>query len=105
MSQRPAARTLAWRFFFSLGEYRGKEVGRAAITYSIFTLDPPRANAQISPNTSDFAFAEYKVRLRMQQQNASSAKFFASSNATPLILLTFVPSGPAFHGVRRSWLS
>src|ERR1700730_13009246 len=86
MSRQPAARASAWRFCFSLGGLRGKGVGRATITYSIFTLDPPRANAHSHRTRSDFAFAEYKVRLCMQQQNESPTIFFADRNGTSLIL-------------------
>src|SRR5712692_3021566 len=75
MSQPPTARASAWRFAFSLGGLRGKEVGRAAITCSIFTLDPPRANAHSHRTPSDVASEEYKVHLCMQQQNASAKKF------------------------------
>src|ERR1700738_648573 len=75
MSQRLAANASVWLFSFSLGELRGKGVGRAAITYSIFTLDPPKANAHSHRIRSDFASEAYKVRLRMQQQNASTTKF------------------------------
>src|ERR1700756_1341913 len=89
MSQRPTARASAWRFVFSLGELRGREVGRAAITYSIFTLDPPRANAHSHRTRSNFAFAEYKVHLRMQQQNAFATKILRGTrNGTPVILPT-----------------
>src|SRR3984893_1929800 len=88
MSQRLAAKASVWRFSFARGGLRGKGVGRAAITYSIFTLDPPRANAHSHRTRSNFASEEYRVHLRMQQQNASAAKFLALLNATPLILLT-----------------
>jgi hypothetical protein len=67
---------------------RGKGVGRAAITCSIFTLDPPRANAHSHRTRSNFASEEYKVHLRMQQQNASAIKSFAPRNGTSLILPT-----------------
>src|SRR5260370_28298178 len=80
MSRRPTATGSGWRFCVSVGGVRGKEVGQAAITYSIFTLDPPGASAHLHQPPSDFASEEYKVHLRMQQQNASATKIFTPRN-------------------------
>src|SRR6266852_7482235 len=103
MSQRPAARALAWRFFFSLGELRGREVGQAAITYSIVTLDPPKANAQShrtratshSQNTRSISARNNKMHLPQ--------KIFESPNATTLIRPTrFIECGGLFDSMKAS---
>src|SRR4030088_88939 len=89
MWRRPAAKALAWRFFFSLGGERGKEVGRAAITYSIFTLDPPKANAR-SHRTGATSLSQNTRSISARNNKMHSAqKVFA--RLTQLPWLGFLP--------------
>src|SRR6266852_6837191 len=87
MSRRPAAKASAWRFSFSLGELREREVGRAAITCSIFTLDPPTANA-LSPTHEQFRIRRIQGPSLCATRKCIPTNFFRP-NGTPLAFLTF----------------
>jgi hypothetical protein len=75
MSQPPEAIALAWRFACSLGGLRRREVGRAAITCSIFTLDPPKGKLSLTE----------QEQLRIRRIQGSSAH--ASTKCIPFLLV------------------
>src|SRR6266481_7377404 len=81
MSQPPTARASAWRFAFSLEGLRGKEVRRAAITCSIFTLDPPGANAHSNRTLEQLRIRRIQVPPpHATTKYISKQKFFAPHN-------------------------
>src|SRR6266446_1692185 len=99
MSQPPTARASAWRFAFSLEGLRGKEVRRAAITCSIFTLDPPGANAHSNRTLEQLRIRRIQVPPpHATTKCISKQKFFAPHNGALLGLVH--PRGEPGRGAR-----